>query len=319
MNATQLKTKSDLDPNLYRDNPEWFRGAVAYRLLKLMTPKRISSRLPRVLQIPLLPPGLSLPKGYQLPDPFPAGLSLPPGTWFPPGWVPGNPLPDGYLIDTSLFFPDGWTYGDPLPPGLILSPGTYLPAGWETGDFLPADYFIDTALYFQDGWSPGDPPPGTSIPDPVYPPWIPQPGDITPPTYIFPWEPGPPNPNPSPQPGTNWTSMFNTDFWSPGIGSFNASQNRWEPGGEGRIELSPVGTWSNLFRPSMIRLTLSQTILISVDIYAIFETPMNKILEQPHYMSLAEQPIFFLSGSALDDIGTMVLELPFYLLNIEFV
>ena len=174
-NDNDKPKKAALTQDLYKRDPVWFRAAIAYRLVRLLTPKRISRNLPRILRTPLLPPGVSFPVGWRLPSPFPPGLTLPPGVWFPPGWSPGDPLPPGYQIDTAVFFPPGWTVRDPLPPGLILPPGVTLAPGWGPGDPLPLGYEIDTSNYFPPGWESGDPPPDGSIPDVDLPSWVTEP------------------------------------------------------------------------------------------------------------------------------------------------
>lgn len=61
--------------------------------------------------------------------------------------------------------------GVEVPPGTVVSPGTIIPPGW----------------------TPEDPAPPGMITPPVVPPSIPGTGPA-PPTYVAPWEPGPPRP-----------------------------------------------------------------------------------------------------------------------------
>lgn len=252
------KRVPDLDPALYKQNPVWFRGAVAYRLLRLLTPKPLTRALPRVLRMPLLPPGVMLPSGWILGDPFPAGLTLPYGVWFPTGWLPGDPLPPGFIIDTSTFFPPGWLPGDPLPPGLTLPPGVTLPPGWRPGDLLPPGFNIDTSVFFPPGWKPGDPLPDGTIPDPTIPPI----DGIIPPLYIPSWQPGPPHrPTGPTAPSIVWAWYY--DFfddthyakaWPPHWQAYNL---QWAVYADGNHpQWVPIGTWYIGFRPSIIRIFL---------------------------------------------------------------
>lgn len=195
------KKKVILSPELYKRNPLWFKGAIAYRLLRIMAPKPLTRRLPRVLRQPLLFPGYSFPPGWVLGDILPGGVVLPEGVFFPPGWIPGDPLPDGTVIDTSMYFPETWQPGDELPSSLVPPPVGTLPPEWLPGDKLPDGTIIDTDAVFPPTWSPGDPivdivivPPGIPIP----PNW--RPGDDLPVGWeidtgkAFPdlWSPGDP-------------------------------------------------------------------------------------------------------------------------------
>ena len=154
-----------LHPDLYKRNPLWFKGAIAYRLLRIMTPKPLTRRLPGILRRPLLQLGFAFPPGWVLGDILPPGLYLPVGVDFPPGWKPGDPLPDGAIIDTTMLFPDWWIPGDPVPDFVIVPLAAYFPPGWTTGDPLPDDLTLLTDVVFPDRWMPGDsPPPDIFIP-----------------------------------------------------------------------------------------------------------------------------------------------------------
>jgi hypothetical protein len=191
--------KPVLTPELYKKNPLWFKGAIAYRLLRILTPKPLTRRLPRILRRPLLFPGFTFPPGWVMGDIFPPGIILPEGVFFPPGWLPGDPLPDGTVIDTKAFFPDGWRHGDPLPPALVPPPIFSPPPGWTPTEPMPPVFDFPPGIDPPPDWLPGQPaPPVFVLPPGLEPPpgWLPgQPG---PPIIWFPpvvdlppeWKPG---------------------------------------------------------------------------------------------------------------------------------
>ena len=114
-----------LSAELYKQNPLWFRGAVAHRLLRIMTPKPLSRRLPVILRQPVFYPAFFFPADWIVGDPLPPGITLPPGVSLPPDWRPGDPLPEGTIIDTSIYYPEGWEPGDPPPEGSLENPASF--------------------------------------------------------------------------------------------------------------------------------------------------------------------------------------------------
>lgn len=114
-----------LYPELYHQNPLWFRGAIAHRLLRIMTPKPLSRRLPVILRQPVFYPAFFFPADWVVGDPLPPGITLPPGVSLPSDWRPGDPLPEGSIIDTSMYYPEGWEPGDPPPEGAIPDPESW--------------------------------------------------------------------------------------------------------------------------------------------------------------------------------------------------
>ena len=111
-----------LYPELYQQNPLWFKGAVAHRLLRIMTPKPLSRRLPVILRQPVFYPAFFFPADWVVGDPLPPGITLPPGVSLPPDWTPGDPLPEGTIIDLTMYYPEGWEPGDPPPEGALPDP-----------------------------------------------------------------------------------------------------------------------------------------------------------------------------------------------------
>lgn len=130
-----------LDKECFEQRPKWARQAFAYRLLHLLFPPEITRLLPRVLRLPLFPPGIEIPPEQILPDgsvagpitlpegEIPAGVIIPPGTvvypWslFPPGWTPYMDWPPG-IMPPPRWWPYFWIDGT-IPPGYaqIWEPG----------------------------------------------------------------------------------------------------------------------------------------------------------------------------------------------------
>jgi len=296
INAYPSNKKPILNADLFKTNPGWFLGAIAYRLLNLLIPKRLTFLLPKVLRIPLVPPGYSLPTSWMLPAPFPPGLSLPPGVWFPYGWVPGDPLPGGFMIDTLSFFPPGWMPGDPWPPGFFLPDGVFFPPSWKPGDFLPPGFLIDTSVYFE-------------FLDPESP---------VPPPFVPPWDPGPVHPPPSPYPSDVWLERFDNTFWSPLSGSWNSSLKYWIPGGDNRLVLEASGSWPDSFRPSLMKVTYDSGLQIHLELFAKSPSPFNKICNNLSYISSGEQSLSFYNILPAQDLLTLICHMPYNCTNIEF-
>jgi len=197
-----------LDAECFQAHPEWAKRALAFKLLHLFVPPWLSRKLPGLLRVPLIAPGVNVPPGYYFPpgtiippgaefppgwtpaDPLPDGVFVPPDAVFPPGWTLQDPLPDAVVITPDAVFPDDWTPGDPLPDGVIVDPGTTIPDDWTPDDPLPDGITIDPDEVFPDDWTPDDPLPGgvdvITLPDPQAPT-----GGPLPPIYTDPFEPGP--------------------------------------------------------------------------------------------------------------------------------
>ncbi len=272
-NSNNERKKPALDPELYKRNPTWFRGAVAHRLLRLMTPKPLSRRLPVVLRKPLLSPGFTFPPGWSPGDPLPPGLDLPLGIWFPPGWSPGDPLPEEVFINTLIYFTSGWTLGDPLPPSLILPEGISLPSGWSPGDPLPSGSKIDTSIYFPTGWLSGDSPPAGAISDPIDVFSYFDIPSIVPPNFIsFADLFGPVAASKTSPPLEVWIQIFDGSTWEPDNrqGTWDPILEQWVSNGTTTIWL-PVGTWHYDYRPKKIRVTHNGDENANMCFYDIFE------------------------------------------------
>ncbi len=155
-----------LTEKCFKAYPSWAKRAFAIKLMNTLVPAQISRRLPKGLFPGLIGPGVILPPGVD----FPPGTTIPPGYTFPPGWAAGDPVPPGITIPPGITFPPGWTTGDPIPAGVTLEPGATFPPGWTPGDPLPPVFGPE-------------PPPGINIPH----------GGIIPPTFLAPFEPGPPH------------------------------------------------------------------------------------------------------------------------------
>jgi len=130
--TAEAKEQRKLTKKLWKKDPEWFRRALAYRLLWVLLHPGLSRLLPRGLFVKVFATGspwdpatfsynngfpIAFPPGYYPPGvetPAPDGTipeSLPPG-YYPPGL--GTPAPDG-TIPESL--PPGWPgSGSPIPP-----------------------------------------------------------------------------------------------------------------------------------------------------------------------------------------------------------
>jgi hypothetical protein len=211
-----------LTPQCFQTFPLWAKRALFLRLLYLLLPFEITSKLPGIFRLPFyfqgplfpptwlpgdpspegafIPPDTVFPPGWLFGDPWPEGVFLwlpftppasldllegiiiPPGTEFPPDWQSGDPLPPGVTIEIGGSFPPGWQPGDPPPPGITIQIGGSFPPGWQPGDPLPPGIIVDIAGLFPPGWQPGDPTP---------------PGVIIPPGTEFPpgWQPGDPLPD----------------------------------------------------------------------------------------------------------------------------
>lgn len=219
--ANPLPCHRALDPECFNQYPRWARQAFAYRLLHVFTPPWLTRRLPKLLRLPLVapgvvvppgayfPPGTVIPPGYTFPvdwfsmDPPPEGIYIPPGYEFPPGWTPEDPLPEGVTIDPAVLFPSDWTPEDPLPDGVTIDPASFFPSGWTPDDPVPDGFTITPGGFFPSGWTPEDPlPDGVTIsPLAAFPsgwkPGDPLPGTVAiDPTAAFPsdWDPGDPPP-----------------------------------------------------------------------------------------------------------------------------
>lgn len=316
-NALRPK-KPILTPELYAEYPLWFKGAIAYRLLRIMTPKPLTRRLPRVLRKPLLRPGFSFPPGWVLGDPLPPGLILPEGVFFPPGWKPGDPLPDGYLIDTALYFSQGWITGDPLPPSLTLPMGETLPPDWTPGDSLPDGSEIDTSTYFPQGWQPGDSDPDGYVPPPPSFSDIPGITSPVPPTYISPSEPAGPITPPRTALGPAWNNNVDDTYWSPvNVSSWNSTLLRWDTSIH-NPDLRVTGTWASGYRPTKFRMNLTST-----PVWAAFwlrDGNSQTIASASPYTLLDPIDITYNGTSPDDDIDYIGFDITVgsYITNLEF-
>lgn len=174
-----------LDADCFRAHPAWAKQAFAYRLVHLLTPRRLTKRLPKGLRRGLIAPGVIIPPGVDVP----AGMILSPGATLPAGWTAGDPLPAGITIAPGTAFPPGWHPGDPVPPGVIIAPGAFFPPGWLPGDPLPDGVFyaptyplgVDatgaTPPTYTEVFAPGPvstAPPGGAV---ATPPWFTEPFD----------------------------------------------------------------------------------------------------------------------------------------------
>jgi hypothetical protein len=131
-----------LTPACFETFPEWAKRALFLRLLYLLLPSEITSKLPGILRLPFFFPGPFFPPDWKQGDPPPEGAFIPPDTIFPPDWLFGDPWPEGVFIWIAFSPPDGLDYQD----GIIVSPGTIFPDDWKPGDPLPAGAFISPIL-----------------------------------------------------------------------------------------------------------------------------------------------------------------------------
>ena len=175
--------KFGLTPDCFQTFPEFAGRALALRLLYLLVPFQLTSRLPGKLREPLIFPGVTFPPGWQIGDPWPSmpflweGLNLPgfellidglivlPGTTFPSDWQPGDPPPAGISIKIGVFFPTGWQPGDPPPAGVIVPPATVFPPDWQPADPLP-DGALPPGSLPEDAQDTGPLPPSSLTPSP---------------------------------------------------------------------------------------------------------------------------------------------------------
>jgi len=139
---------------------------------------------------------------------------------------------------------------------------------WPISKALPKalriQYFGPSAVPL-DPWPDLPPPPPDWIPTPGeplppnWPPIIPGPPDWNP-DPGSPYIPGPGHPDGAPQPGQDiCTINCDNTYWDPYIGTWNSTQNIWEPEPDGdglpAVGLLPLGTWVEGYRPVFIRLT----------------------------------------------------------------
>lgn len=123
-NATEYPCLKRIDANCFQSRPHWAKQAFAYRLVHLLTPKRLTKKLPRGIRRALLAPGVMLPPGVELP----AGIVVAPGAEIPTGWTAGDPLPPGAI--PAPVAPPGVDETGATPPQYV--------APWEPGPARPA-------------------------------------------------------------------------------------------------------------------------------------------------------------------------------------
>lgn len=142
--ADQLENpcKDRLTPECFKAFPRWAKQAFFYRLLHLLLPAQVTSKLPAIFRQGLLFPGPQFPLQWTPGDPTPEGASIPPGVIFPPGWIFGDPWPPGVLIWDPFTAPDWFI----LPDGTVVLPGALIPPGWTQGDPLPDGFLSELGI-----------------------------------------------------------------------------------------------------------------------------------------------------------------------------
>jgi len=139
---------------------------------------------------------------------------------------------------------------------------------WPISKSLPKALRIQ---YFGPSAVPVDPWPDLPPPPPD---WIPTPGEPLPPNWppIIPgppdWNPDPGSPYipgpgpvlPSPQPGQDICTLHcDNTYWTPYLGTWNSTQNIWEPEGDAdglpSVGLVELPTWVQGYRPVFLRVT----------------------------------------------------------------
>lgn len=144
-----------LTPECFKTFPAWAKRALFLRLLYLLLPVEITSKLPVIFRNPLFFLGPIFPPGWQPGDPPPDGAFIPTDSIFPPGWIFGDPWPEGVFLWEAFDPPAGLDLTD----GIIVSPGTTFPDDWQPGDPLPEGAFDAATLpedVIESGYSPSD-------------------------------------------------------------------------------------------------------------------------------------------------------------------
>lgn len=167
--------KNGLSPSCYKAYPGWVERALAYKLLQIILPKQIISKIKSGLEVPLIGQGAILPNGVEVPP----GSIIPPDLSVPGNWPPWFNLKFHTSKDPRKVFPVGWTIKEPLPKGVEVNPGYVIPENWTPENpphpvYLPgfnpfpnvSDFGASPPLYVG-VWEPGPvTPPGPIIPHP---------------------------------------------------------------------------------------------------------------------------------------------------------
>jgi hypothetical protein len=141
-NERENPCRNGLTPECFASFPKWAKQAFFYRLLHLLLPAQITSKLPTIFKQGLLFPGAQFPLQWTPGDPIPEGATIPPGAIFPPGWQFGDPWPSGVLIWNEFTAPEWFV----LPDGTVVLPGALIPPGWQPGDPLPDGFLSELGI-----------------------------------------------------------------------------------------------------------------------------------------------------------------------------